>query len=495
MSSPTILVSDHSAPLAEYVKTILESEGYAVRVSNSSTEALSEGTRYKPGLLIIDPVMPGLSGVEVALRICRQGSCKVLFLSALADDSDFKDVVKGVRQQGCDVRALPKPFEINDLLDCVRRAVGAPPDREDVSDRSLVLEESNEQQSAGSPAADFAAGVGSNGEYAALLKMAGLNLYRSNAFRITGLGISSSLREVSRKAEKLEMMIKLGSIQPAGGLFPLKDPPPPSEIRAAVQALKDPEQRLIHEFFWFWPSTEIETDDPALQALQAGKHFQAIEIWTQAKGKATEIGVHNLAVLYHLEALGTYLRRSAVKAVTKSEDIYLWKSAFRYWNALIDRSEFWSALTDRIRATNDPRLRIEVAQQIWKTLPTAIVRINAEVATAAAEKGEFEEASTHRKLMFTSAFGESVARNELLRALAPIREQLNHLCNSAERETRTNLRSANKIVRKLLDDKSRLLQPLNYLLGVGDEVCANAHDVVALTARSCVVDYINETTD
>jgi len=495
MPSPRILVVDHSAQIAEYVEAILENEGYVVRVCHSSDEALSETRRYKPSLLIIDPIMPGLSGVEVAVRMCHEQSCKVLFLSSLADDSDFKDVIRGVRQQGCDAQALPKPFEKDKFLECVRRAVGLPT-LTTRTPSSGQQETQPEQEQKSKPASEEppikAAAIS---EYAALMKMVGLNLYRGNAFRITGLGITSSLREVTREAEKLEMMINLGTVRPAGGLFPLKDPPSATEVRSAVQALKDPELRLLHEFFWFWPSTEVESDDPALQALRSGKHNVAMDIWTQARGPASGIAVHNLAVLYHLEAVGTYLRRTGTNPLTKPEDVYLWTSAFRYWKALLDRSDFWSALTDRIRLTDDPRLTIEVAQQIWNTLPNALLKINAEVAVAAAEKGEFEEAGVHRRLMFTSALGENVAKKELSRALVPLGEELKQLCDGAHRDTRTNRRTADKVVRRLLDDKSRLLQVFNYLLGVGDATCAEAHDLIARTARSCIVDYVNETDD
>jgi DNA-binding response OmpR family regulator len=495
MPSPRILVVDHSAPIAEYVEGILENEGYVVRVCNSSDEALSEGSRYKPSLLIIDPIMPGLSGVEVATRMSNGQSCKVLFLSSLADDSDFKDVIKGIRQQGCDAQALPKPFEKDKFLDCVRRAVGVPT-LATTTPSSGQQEAQPEREQKSNPAIEEPpTKAAATSEYADLMKMVGLNLYRGNAFRITGLGITSSLREVTREAEKLEMMINLGTVRPAGGLFPLKEPPSAIEIRSAVQVLKDPELRLLHEFFWFWPSTEVESDDPALQALRSGKHSAAMDMWTQVRGPAGGIAVHNLAVLYHLEAVGTYLRRLETKSLTKPEDLYLWTSAFRYWKALLDRSDFWSVLADRIRLINDPRLTIEVAQQIWNTLPNALLKINAEVAVAAAEKGEFEEAGVHRRLMFTSAFGESVAKKELLRALAPLGDELKQLCDGALRDTRTNRRNGDKVVRRLLDEKSRLLQAFNYLLGVGDATCAEAHDLVARTARSCIVDYVNETDD
>src|SRR5271157_229389 len=116
---PTILVADHEPLISKVVKAVLETDGYAVTVVDSSEQALKEGALLKPHLLIIEPVMPGISGVEVATRLSRETKCKVLFLTALADDSDFREMVRGLLRQGCDSGVLSKPFENQQLLDHV----------------------------------------------------------------------------------------------------------------------------------------------------------------------------------------------------------------------------------------------------------------------------------------------------------------------------------------------------------------------------------------
>src|SRR5690348_11793844 len=102
MKSPSILVADHNPPILEVVKVCLGSKGYDVTVVNSSDQALKQGTSLRPQLLLIDPVMPGTSGVEVATRLSRETNCKVLFVTAFADDRDFKEMVRGLVKQGCD---------------------------------------------------------------------------------------------------------------------------------------------------------------------------------------------------------------------------------------------------------------------------------------------------------------------------------------------------------------------------------------------------------
>ena len=180
---------------------------------------------------------------------------------------------------------------------------------------------------------------------------------------------------------------------------------------------------------------------------------------------------------------------------TTAEEIYLWSSAYRYWKALLDRSDFWDALAARIRTINDPRLRTDSSQRIWSTLPNAIVRISAQLAVSAAERGDFEEAAKHRRLMYASAFGEETAKEETRSALSHAKDELERLCENAEKEGRSNPKSANLVARRLFDEKSRLLRAFNSLLGVGDPMCDAAHDRAAEGGRLCMVDYVNATED
>ena len=117
------------------------------------------------------------------------------------------------------------------------------------------------------------------------------------------------------------------------------------------------------------------------------------------------------------------------------------------------------------------------------------------LAVSAAERGDFEEAAKHRKLMYTSAFGEGPAKEETRRALSHAKDELEQLCVNAEKEGRSNPKAANLVARKLFDEKSRLLRAFNYMLGAGDPMRDAANDRVAEAGRFCMVDYVNETED
>lgn len=495
MPSPKILIADHEPLIASLVTGLLKQNGYETRTEQSSSGALQTAGLFGPCLLVIDPIMPGLSGVEAATRISHKTKCKVLFLTTLASDVDFREMLRGLREQGCDCEALPKPFSKEQLIEHVRRRIGTAIIITDAAE-STASERAASQESGQTPASSAPpAHTREVGEYEPLLKLCSLNLYQSNAFRITGLNVDSSLRDISREAEKLEMMIKLGTVRASEGILPLSGQLSIPAVTSALQTLKEPEQRLLHEFFWFWPCAGASKDDPAMQTLRERKYQAAVDLWTNTKGQGSGVAIHNLAVFYHVGALDGVIQASEARTGPRVEDQHLWASAYRYWKALLERSDFWDSLTRRIRDMNDPRLKIDTAHRIWSSLPNAVLGINARLAIAAAETGDFEEAGRQRHLIYNSGYADDSAKKEVLRGLGPLRDEIERLSETAEAEARANPRTANTVFRKFLVDKSRLLQTFNYLVGVGNPICDAVHDRIAEAGRVCLVAYVNETND
>lgn len=132
---------------------------------------------------------------------------------------------------------------------------------------------------------------------------------------------------------------------------------------------------------------------------------------------------------------------------------------------------------------------------MWSSLPSAILRINAYLAIAAAENSDFDEAGKQQRLMYSSGFGEEHARQEIVRCLSPLRDEVERLCESAENEARSNPRVGLAVVQNLLTDKDKLLHAFNYLLGAGEPICDTVHDRVAEAGRMCLVAYVTETND
>jgi two-component system OmpR family response regulator len=118
-----ILVVSHEPAMAARICWTLLDAGYDATMENSSFGAIQKAKEFAPHLLIIDPVMPVISGVDAAKRIARQSGCNVLFISTGAAEDFFPEVLDELRNQGCDCDAFPLPFEKEYLLMQVRNQI------------------------------------------------------------------------------------------------------------------------------------------------------------------------------------------------------------------------------------------------------------------------------------------------------------------------------------------------------------------------------------
>ena len=108
MSMKTIAVIDDDVYIGNVVEEVLRCEGYSVLRAYSGTEALYLLSNSKPDLILLDLMLPGLSGEEVLPRV--QG-IPVIVISAKADiDSKVSLLLSGAADY------LTKPFDTKELL-------------------------------------------------------------------------------------------------------------------------------------------------------------------------------------------------------------------------------------------------------------------------------------------------------------------------------------------------------------------------------------------
>lgn len=81
MTQYKILVVDDNADIRELLEILLTSEGYAVTLASSGEQAL-QLLSPELDLVILDIMMPGISGIRVCEAIRKQSNVPVLFLSA-----------------------------------------------------------------------------------------------------------------------------------------------------------------------------------------------------------------------------------------------------------------------------------------------------------------------------------------------------------------------------------------------------------------------------
>ena len=113
--SRTILVVDDEQTIREALAYNLEREGYRVVTATDGREALSEFRARRPDLVVLDLMLPELSGVEVCRIMRRESAVPILMLTA--KDSELDKVV------GLEVGAddyITKPFSLRELIARVR---------------------------------------------------------------------------------------------------------------------------------------------------------------------------------------------------------------------------------------------------------------------------------------------------------------------------------------------------------------------------------------
>lgn len=109
-----ILVVDDEKCISDSLTAILNNCGFVASAFYDAKSALAECEATKPELVISDVVMPGMTGIEMAIVIKkRHPSCKILLFSGQAATADM---LVEARERGYDFELLVKPIHPKDLL-------------------------------------------------------------------------------------------------------------------------------------------------------------------------------------------------------------------------------------------------------------------------------------------------------------------------------------------------------------------------------------------
>lgn len=334
-----------------------------------------------------------------------------------------------------------------------------------------------------------------------LIQSAHLNIYRQNTFRITGLPVDASEKEIKKHADKLKMMEELGYGQGANpAAFSLDPPPSVDQIREAIQRLKEPEQRLVDEFFWFWPKEFGKSaNDPAIQAILAGDSGTAYDIWTRLETSPDHdyIAWHNIAVMMHLVALDWthYHFSSEVDEERESKIKGYWKESFYRWEKIATDDRVWDALKVRIRGLEDPRLTTGFARRMRDAFPEALDKINAEVALRFVEQGRMDWAKTHIDFMNETHQGLDDVEKTAELVLTPIRNRILQYIKTAKGECDKKPENGADAAGKLIEQCSSLQSVFELFHGSDSHHKTELFDDVAVTIVNCLIAYVNKTQD
>lgn len=110
-----VLVVDDDAPLAEMLSIVLEAEGLTTTVVRSGDRVLAAVDSFKPDLILLDLMLPGLDGMQVCRQVRKTSTVPIIMLTAR---SDTPEVVAGLEAGADDY--ITKPFRNRELVARIR---------------------------------------------------------------------------------------------------------------------------------------------------------------------------------------------------------------------------------------------------------------------------------------------------------------------------------------------------------------------------------------
>lgn len=115
MNKKKILIVEDEQKIARFLELELNYEGYDVDIANNGRDGLEKGKQADVDLIILDLMLPGLSGIEVCRRLRQTSQVPIIMLTAKDDISD--------KVTGLDIGAddyMTKPFAVEELLARIR---------------------------------------------------------------------------------------------------------------------------------------------------------------------------------------------------------------------------------------------------------------------------------------------------------------------------------------------------------------------------------------
>ena len=118
MTKPKILIIDDEPSILTLITAYLRPEGYEIYTASDGKAGIRAARTYKPDLIVLDIMLPGMDGVELLTRLRRESGVYVILLTAKTDETD--------RIVGLSVGAddyVTKPFSPRELVARIKAAL------------------------------------------------------------------------------------------------------------------------------------------------------------------------------------------------------------------------------------------------------------------------------------------------------------------------------------------------------------------------------------
>jgi len=116
--SPVILIVEDERPQLELLSYNIEKEGFEVRRAENGEEALMLAEETPPDLVVLDWMLPDVSGIEVCRRLKAKGKTRTIPVIMLTARGEEADRVRGL-DTGADDYVV-KPYSVSELLARIR---------------------------------------------------------------------------------------------------------------------------------------------------------------------------------------------------------------------------------------------------------------------------------------------------------------------------------------------------------------------------------------
>lgn len=120
--SPRVLLVDDDPVILRLLEVNFRLEGFEVATASSGEQGLEAARREPPDAAVLDVMMPGLDGYEVARRLRDEGTLRdhqLVFLTARGVEADPQPELAGIER-------VAKPFDPAALVRLVRSRIGEP---------------------------------------------------------------------------------------------------------------------------------------------------------------------------------------------------------------------------------------------------------------------------------------------------------------------------------------------------------------------------------
>ncbi len=140
-TSNRVLVVDDDREIVRTVKAYLEQSGFQASTAHDGASAIAEFEFHQPDLVILDIMLPGMSGLDIARALRQRGEVPIIFLTARVDETDK---LIGLELGADDY--VTKPFSPRELVarvrSVLRRVQGRPLSSDVLRANGLVLNRS-----------------------------------------------------------------------------------------------------------------------------------------------------------------------------------------------------------------------------------------------------------------------------------------------------------------------------------------------------------------